>query len=466
MSRAFIQASATKLRELQERDLSGEDVVALVLDGKTFAEATMVVALGITMTGDKRFLGVVETDTENEKVLTPFLRSLVERGLDVSQGLLVIVDGGKGLRAAVRKAFRHRALVQRCQWHTRENVVSDVAKREQPVWRQRLQRAYNRPEYDEALAALQSLQHELEDRNQSAAGSLAEGLDETLTLHRLGVYGVLGRSLKTTNGLESINALIEERCAKVDHWQNSSQRHRWLATALLDIEPRLRKVMGYRHLPRLRDALTRELKIDTTTSTKKAASAIRSRGEFQLGMGLTPETPMIDESIAVCDAGVVVTVGMAWRTTGEPGDGGVWTFRVAGRWPTLGASEPAPFGDAFGTPWVTFGPCPSLSSLPSAPSAPLAATPSVAARAEGTVSAERSVLADAGFKLFPIAGSGIPPLGSSGLSPRRATRRALPLSPLDSDTSEVSASGTIAVESVGDDSDSDNSASEPSSVNC
>ena len=192
VSRAFIQASATKLRELQERDLSGEDVVALVLDGKTFAEATMVVALGITMTGDKRFLGVVETDTENEKVLTPFLRSLVERGLDVSQGLLVIVDGGKGLRAAVRKAFRHRALVQRCQWHKRENVVSYLAKSEQPVWRQRLQRAYNRPEYDEALAALKSLQHELEDRNQSAAGSLAEGLDETLTLHRLGVYGVLG----------------------------------------------------------------------------------------------------------------------------------------------------------------------------------------------------------------------------------------------------------------------------------
>ena len=115
VSRAFIQASATKLRELQERDLSGEDVVALVLDGKTFAEATMVVALGITMTGDKRFLGFVETDTENEQVLTPFLRSLVERGLDVSQGLLVIVDGGKGLRAAGRKAFRHRALVQRCQ---------------------------------------------------------------------------------------------------------------------------------------------------------------------------------------------------------------------------------------------------------------------------------------------------------------------------------------------------------------
>ena len=245
--------------------------VALVLDGKTFAESTMVVALGITMAGEKRFLGFVETDTENEQVLTPFLRSLVERGLDVSQGLLVIVDGGKGLRAAVRKAFRHRALVQRCQWHKGENVVSYVAKREQPVWRQRLQRAYNRPEYDEARAALETLHRELEDRNQSAARSLAEGFDETLTLHRLGLYGALGRSLKTTNCLESVNALVEERCAKVDHWQNSRQRHRWLATALLDIEPRLRKVIGYRHLPKLRAALTRELKIDTTTSKKEAA---------------------------------------------------------------------------------------------------------------------------------------------------------------------------------------------------
>ena len=105
VSRAFIEASAAKLRELQERDLSREDVVALVLDGKTVAESTMVVALGITMAGEKRFLGFVETDTENEQVVTPFLRSLVERGLDVSQGLLVIVDGGKGLRAAVRKAL-------------------------------------------------------------------------------------------------------------------------------------------------------------------------------------------------------------------------------------------------------------------------------------------------------------------------------------------------------------------------
>ena len=271
VSRGFIQASAAKLRELQERDLSGEDVVALVLDGKTFADATMVIALGITLSGEKPFLGFVETDTENAQVLTLFLRSLVERGLDPSQGLLVILDGAKGLRAAVRKAFRGRALVQRCQWHKRENVVSYLAKHEQVAWRQRLQRAYTRPDYDEALGALTTLHGELEERNQSAAGSLAEGLEETVTLHRLGLFGVLGRSLKTTNGLESVNALVEERCAKVDHWQTSSQRQRWLATALLDIEPRLRKVAGYRHLPKLRGALKRELKIDTTTSKKEAA---------------------------------------------------------------------------------------------------------------------------------------------------------------------------------------------------
>ena len=271
VSRGFIEARAVKLRELQERALSGEDVVAVVLDGKTFADVTMVIALGITLAGEKRVLGFVETDTETARVLTLFLRSLVERGLDLSQGVLVILDGGKGLRAAVRTAVRHRALVHRCQWHTRENVVSHLAKNEQAVWRQRLQRAYTRPAYDEALGALETLHGELDERNQSAAGSLAEGLDETLTLHRLGGYGVLGRSLKTTNGLESVNALVEERCAKVDHWQTSSQRHRGLATALLDIEPRLRKVMGYRHLSKLRDALKRELKIDTTTSKEEAA---------------------------------------------------------------------------------------------------------------------------------------------------------------------------------------------------
>jgi putative transposase len=266
VSRNFIEASAATLRAFQERDLSDHDIVALFLDGKTFADEIMVIALGVTISGKKIPLGFVETDTENAKVLTPFLRSLVERGLDVSQGLLVVLDGGKGLRSAVRKAFRDKALVGRCQWHKRENVASYLPKTEQPDWRRRLQRAYNRPSYKEARAALMALHAELEERNQSAARSLAEGLEETLTLHRLGVYGVLGRSFKTTNCLESVNALVEERCAKVDHWKNSSQRERWMASALVDIEPRMRKVQGYRHLPKLREALRRELKIEIRKS--------------------------------------------------------------------------------------------------------------------------------------------------------------------------------------------------------
>ena len=273
VSRTFVHTSAAKLKAFQERALRQEDLVAVFLDGKTFAAATLVVAMGVRATGEKRFLGFVETNTENEAVLTPFLRSLLERGLDISKGLLVIVDGGKGLRAAVRKAFTSRALVQRCQWHKRENVVSYLPKREQATWRRRLQRAYDRPTYAEARAVLQGLYEELEQKNQSAAASLAEGLEETLTLHTLGLYGVLGRSLKTTNCIESVNAIIEERCAKVDCWKNSGQRHRWLATALLDIEPRLRRVKGHQHLPKLREALQRELKIEATRieSVKDAA---------------------------------------------------------------------------------------------------------------------------------------------------------------------------------------------------
>jgi transposase-like protein len=261
VSRAFIEASAAKLKEFQERDLRNERYVALFLDGKSFADATLVIALGVTVDGTKRFLGFVETDTENEKVLTPFLRSLVERGLDPSQGLLVVIDGGKGLRSAVRQVLQKKALVQRCMWHKRENVVSYLPKDEQASWRRRLQRAYDRPTYKEAHAELAKLHRELEGRNQSAAASLAEGLEETLTLHRLGVYELLGKSFKTTNCIESANALVEERCAKVDVWKTSHQRHRWLATALLDIEPRLRRVKGHRHLPQLVTALRRALNI-------------------------------------------------------------------------------------------------------------------------------------------------------------------------------------------------------------
>lgn len=270
VSRAFTQASAKQLQALQDRDLSKLDLVAIFLDGKTFADMTMVVAMGIGRTGKKHILGFVETGTENEPVLTAFLQSLSDRGVEVSQGLLVIIDGGKGLRAAVRQAWGASALVQRCQWHKRENVVRYLPKGEQAHWRTRLQRAYRQPTYEQARKALARLQQDLERRNHSAARSLAEGMEETLTLHRLGVFPLLGESFKTTNCLESINAMVEERCAKVDRWVNSSQRQCWLAAALRDIEPRLRRVKGYRHLPKLRVALQRDLNIKGTTASKVA----------------------------------------------------------------------------------------------------------------------------------------------------------------------------------------------------
>ncbi len=270
VSRSFVAASAAQLKAFQERDLSGEDYVAIFLDGKVFADATMVIALGITLTGEKRILGFIETDTENAMVLSGFLRLLLDRGLDISRGILVVIDGGKGLRKAVRNVFASRALVQRCMWHKRENVVSHLPIRDQASWRRRLQKAMDRPTDAEARSALEHLIAELDTINQSAAASLREGLDEILTLHRLGVFAQLGRSFKTTNCLENVNGLIAERCAKVDCWKNSNQRQRWLAAALLDTEPRLRTVCGHRHLEALRRAIQHELKLEGA-ALKKAA---------------------------------------------------------------------------------------------------------------------------------------------------------------------------------------------------
>ena len=261
VSRQFVAASAGRLRELLARDLSKLDIVALFLDGKTFAEDELVLALGVTMDGRKVVLGFVQTGTENARTLKAFLGELRSRGLSVAQGMLVVIDGSKGLHTAVKEGFKGLAVVQRCQWHKRENVVSYLPKSEQASWRRRLQWVYQRPTYAEAKRELLKLERELEQINQSAAASLHEGLEETLTLHRLGVYARLGLSFKTTNCLESVNAMAEQRCGKVKAWKNSSQKQRWFAAALMDIEPRLRRVRGYRELPRLREALMRELEI-------------------------------------------------------------------------------------------------------------------------------------------------------------------------------------------------------------
>lgn len=262
VSRRFVAASSMQLKAFEQRDLSMHDIVAIFVDGKTFAEDQMVIALGVTLEGDKVILGFVQTDTENRRAVSQFLQSLLDRGLDISKGVLAIVDGAKGLRSALKRVFNKRVTIQRCHWHKRENIVSYLPTSEQAAMRRRLQKAYDRPNYDEASEALLKIRRELEQRNQSATSSLDEGFDETLTLHRLGVFGQLGLSFKTTNCLESINSQIEDRCAKVDYWQNSNQKQRWLAAALLDIEPRLQSVRGRQHLTLLRDAIMKDLNIE------------------------------------------------------------------------------------------------------------------------------------------------------------------------------------------------------------
>lgn len=270
VSRRFMRASARQLRKLSERRLEQDEVVVLFLDGKTFADDSMVLALGVTRQGEKKILGFVQTATENEPVCAAFLRDLVTRGLRTDQGLLCVIDGAKGLRKAIQTVFGRQAVVQRCQWHKRENVVRYLPKGQQAPWRRRVQQAYERPTYTDARAALLRLRQELRTINLSAVASLDEGLEETLTLHRLGLFGTLGRSLKTTNCLESLNAQLGQLTDKVDRWRTSDQKHRWVASAVLAIEPRLRRIKGYRHLTQLQEALQRDIQREAVTETRIA----------------------------------------------------------------------------------------------------------------------------------------------------------------------------------------------------
>lgn len=271
VSRRYVRASAKKLGEFLSRRLDVHDFVVLILDGKRFAEDEMVMAVGITVEGKKVILGFVQTATENEKACSDFLRELVERGLRYSDGILVIIDGSKGLKKAIEGVFGEKAAIQRCQWHKRENVVAYLSKEKQGPMRRKLQVAYEQKTYDGAKGALQKLKGELKLMNLSAAKSLEEGFEETLTLHRLGLFAELGTSLKTTNLIESINAGLGQKTDKVDYWRSSDQKQRWVASSLLEQEKRLRRIKGYRHLPRLKDALKKMTGEKESVTIQKAA---------------------------------------------------------------------------------------------------------------------------------------------------------------------------------------------------
>lgn len=253
--RRFIRASGKRLREFLERDLSCHDIVAVFMDGKTFAENEIVIALGITIDGDKILLGFVETNTENHRVCRDFIHSLRDRGLRMESEILFVIDGGKGLYKGIKEVMGDKAAVQRCQWHKRENVMKYLSESRKPYFRRKLQAAYEQPTYEKAKARLMAIRKELSLINQSAVGSLDEGLEETLTLHRLGLFEKLGRSFKTTNCLENVNKGLARYTDRVDHWHNSNQRQRWVATAMVELEPGLNKVQGYKFLGELRRAM-------------------------------------------------------------------------------------------------------------------------------------------------------------------------------------------------------------------
>jgi len=273
VSRRYIRASARELKKLCERRLEGYDIVVLMLDGKRFGSDEMVIALGVSSDGRKIPLGFIQTGAESERVCREMLEGLLERGFRVEPGLLCVIDGSKGLRKAIYGVFGNRALVQRCQWHKRENVVGYLPKAMQAGMRRKLQEAYQESTYEKAKDKLLKIRKELQLINQSAVNSLDEGLEETLTLHRLGLFGELGISFKTTNCIESLMALVGQRTDKVDYWRNSDQKHRWLGAALIDIEPRLRKVKGYRHLPQLRVAIQREIERQKAREKQTKAAA-------------------------------------------------------------------------------------------------------------------------------------------------------------------------------------------------
>jgi transposase-like protein len=270
VSRRYIRASSKKLQELMERPLDKYDFVAIVLDGKRFGDDGMIIAVGITMTGEKILLGIIQSGTENHKVCRDFLMRLIDRGLKFDKGLLCVIDGAKGFRKAINQVFGIQGVIQRCQWHKRENIVEYLPKGLQASMRRKLQKAYEHHDYHQAKAALLSIRKELSLINESAVASLDEGFEESLTVQRLGLTREIRKCLKTSNIIESVMALVGQKTDKIDYWKNSNQKQRWIATALLDIESRLNRISGHRQLSNLRMALQNDIK---RSSRKEAVAA-------------------------------------------------------------------------------------------------------------------------------------------------------------------------------------------------
>jgi len=259
VSRSFVEHSKEALEEFESRKLTVEEFVAIFMDGKFLASEQMVIALGITITGRKIPLGVIQTTTENSTSIKGLLKNLIERGLKHEDGLLFIIDGSTGLIKAIKETFGEKAIIQRCQWHKRENVVSYLNDNDQQYFRKRLQSAYREPDYEDAKEKLLSIHNELKAINRSASNSLKEGLEETLTIHRLGLFEYFERSFTTTNCIENLNSQLTKYLRKIKRWMNSDQRYRWVVLGMMEAENRMRRVQNYNKLDLLKKAIINEV---------------------------------------------------------------------------------------------------------------------------------------------------------------------------------------------------------------
>jgi putative transposase len=270
VSRRFVARTEHALAELLAQDLSGLDLVALMVDGIRVAEHCCVVALGITIDGTKIPLALAEGATENASVVTEVLTGLRERGLDTTRPILVVIDGAKALRRAVLDVFDH-PVIQRCQLHKLRNVADRLPDALASVVAKRMRAAYRHSDPLVAQAELEALARELDRSHPGAAASLREGLVETLTIARLSVPPTLARTLRSTNCIESMIEICRDHAANVKRWQDGQMVLRWIAAGMGEARRQFRRVNGHLHLPALRTAL--DATVPAVTPAKEDAAA-------------------------------------------------------------------------------------------------------------------------------------------------------------------------------------------------
>ena len=263
VSRRFLAATETALTELMAQDLSGLDLVVLMVDGVNFAGHCCVVAVGIDIDGVKHPLGVVEGDTENQTLVTGLLTGLRDRGLDVTRPILCVLDGAKALQSAVKAVFDH-PVIARCQLHKIRNVKRHLPDKVARVVEKRMRAAYRNPDPLAGQGDLEALARELDHAHPGAAGSLREGLAETFTVARLQVHSTLARTLRSTNVVESMIEICRDHSANVKRWESGTMALRWCAAGLAEAKKQFRRVNGHMHLQALRTALDEHVTASVT----------------------------------------------------------------------------------------------------------------------------------------------------------------------------------------------------------